>query len=526
MKVVKYLFALFSIVLILYAGYVITQKNAQKEELQQSETQEETIQELKPIRIGICGLDTMNPILTQNKEVLNACKLIFEPLLSIKEDASIEYGLAKEFSKTSDVTYIIKLQENRKWQDGTMVVGKDVQFTIDRLKENTSLYSANVQEVSSVEVLDNATVKITLAQPVPFFEYRLEFPILCSHYYENENFYESAKLPMGTGMYKIEKQEGNSITLQKNIYHPNYEKLSTQEVKLFRYDSMGEVFNSFKMGNIDVFTTETTNLQDYIGTMGYSTKEMKGRNYDFLSFNCTDTLLGRKEVREAISYAIDRGGLVNSIFNNAMAVASFPLDYGNYLYPGQETSAGYNPEQAKKVLEDAGWTYQYNRWQKKENYTTVRLQVTITVDETNQGRTMAAEYIKTQLEEIGIKTTIQKVSNTRYTQLLQDRKYQIIITGIQNGLSPDVSYFFGEGNVANYQNETALELIQDAKRTIMDEEALKGIYQKIIEVYNKEIPFLGLYRNKQILVTNQTVSGEMEPTFYTSYYHFETWKNS
>lgn len=526
MKIIKYLFALFSIVLIIYAGYVITQKNAQKEEAQQSEAQEEVIQELKPIRIGICGFDTINPLLTQNKEVINASKLIFEPLLAPQEDGSIKYCLAKEFSKTSDVTYIVKLQENRKWQDGTTVVGKDVQFTIDRLKENRSIYSANVQEISSVEVLDNTTVKITLAEAVPFFEYRLEFPILCSHYYENENFYESTKMPIGTGMYTIKAQEGNSITLQKNVYHPNYETISTEEVKLFYYDSMGEVFNSFKMGNIDVITTDNTNVQDYIGTMGYWSKEIKGRNYDFLSFNCTDTLLGRKEVREAIRYAIDKAGLVNSVFNQTMSVASFPLDYGNYLYAEQETSAGYNPEQAKKVLEDAGWTYQSNRWQKKENYTTIRLNITITVDETNEGRTLAAEYIKTQLEEVGMKTTIQKVSNTRYNQILQNKEYQLLLTGIQNGINPDVSYFFGEENIANYQNDTALKLVSDARKTITDPEALKTIYEKLIEVYNKEIPFLGLYRNKQTFITNQSVSGEMTPTFYTSYYHFETWKNS
>ncbi len=526
MKILKYIFAVFSIVLIIYAGYSITKENAQKEEMAQNETHKEVVQELKAIRIGICNLDTINPLITQNKEVINVSKLIFEPLITIQEDASIGYGLAKEFSKTSDVTYIIKLREDRKWQDGTPVVGKDVQFTIDRLKENRSIYSANVQEITSVEVLDNATVKITLSQEVPFFEYRLEFPILCSHYYDNENFYETTKLPLGTGIYKIEKQEGNSILLQKNVYYPDYEKVSTKEVKIFQYASMGEVFNSFKMGNIDVITTSTTNLQEYIGSMGYSTKEISGRDYDFLSFDCGDSVLGRKEVRQAISYAIDKTSIISNVYNHTMVVAGFPLDYGNYLYPNQETSAGYNPEQAKKVLEEAGWSYQYDSWKKKEGNTTLQLKITITVDETHTGRVQTAEMIQTQLEAIGMKVNIQKVSHARYNQVLQQRDYQVILTGIQNGISPDVSYFFGEGNVANYQNDTALELVHNARKTITDAETLQGIYGQLIELYNKEMPFLGLYRNKQTLVTNQSISGEMTPTFYTSYYHFETWKNS
>jgi peptide/nickel transport system substrate-binding protein len=217
---------------------------------------------------------------------------------------------------------------------------------------------------------------------------------------------------------------------------------------------------------------------------------------------------------------------VNQVYNNTVVVAGFPLDYGHYVYPHQETSAGYNPEQAKKVLEEAGWKYQYNTWRKKEGYITLKLNMTITVDETHTGRMQTAEIIQNQLEAIGMKVTIQKVSHEKYMQILQERNYQMILTGIQNGISPDVSYFFGEGNVASYQNDTALQLVQDAQKTIKDPKALQEIYKKLIDVYNKEMPFLGLYRNKQTLVTSQSVSGEMTPTFYTSYYHFETWKNS
>ena len=155
-----------------------------------------------------------------------------------------------------------------------------------------------------------------------------------------------------------------------------------------------------------------------------------------------------------------------------------------------------------------------------------KIKHTITVDETHTGRVQTAEIIQNQLEAIGMKVTIQKVSHEKYQQLLQERNYQVILTGIQNGISPDVSYFFGEGNVANYENDTALQLVKDARKTINDKKVLQEIYQKLIDLYNKEIPFIGLYRNKQTLVTNQSVSGEMTPTFYTSYYHFETWKNS
>ena len=51
----------------------------------------------------------MNPILSKNKNVQYYDKLIFEPLLSVNQDFSIEPCLATEYSKTGDTTYIIKL---------------------------------------------------------------------------------------------------------------------------------------------------------------------------------------------------------------------------------------------------------------------------------------------------------------------------------------------------------------------------------------------------------------------------------
>ena len=67
---------------------------------------------------------------------------------------------------------------------------------------------------------------------------------------------------------------------------------------------MGEAFNSFKIGNIDVLNTSNANFQDYIGTIGFNKIEYPGREFDFLALNCTDTILQDSSVRKALGYAI------------------------------------------------------------------------------------------------------------------------------------------------------------------------------------------------------------------------------
>lgn len=111
---------------------------------------------------------------------------------------------------------------------------------------------------------------------------------------------------------------------------------------------MGDIYSNFKIGNVDIISTSDNAYQEYIGNIGYNVKEYKGREYDFISLNCKNNILNEKEVRKAISYAINKTKIISNIFDNKCYVAEFPLDYGNYLYTKDMPSKEYNIEQAKK----------------------------------------------------------------------------------------------------------------------------------------------------------------------------------
>ena len=519
----KYIFILFVISIIIFTIYIFYFK----EDEIQNEIVENTIEdiaEIKDLRLGISNFDTINPLLSNNKEVLNIDKLIFEPLLTINENYKIEYCLATECSKTSNTSYVIKIDNNKKWHDGSPLIAKDIQFTIDRLKEGKSIYSYNVEKVSSVEILDADKVKINLSEEVPFFEYNLTFPILPNNYYLGQDFYTSTKTPIGTGMFKISSIDNTAITLVKNEKWWNKKNVNSkiEEIQIKLYAEIGEIYNSFKLGNIDIFTTSNLNLEQYIGTIGYSKTEFKGREFDYLAFNCEDNVLKNIEVRKAISQAIDKSNIVSSIYNNQYYVSDFPLDYGNYVYNKENVSSGYNIEQAKNTLTNNGWEYKYNRWQKTENYRTTRLNLTLTVNKSNNNRVLVAENIKNQLAQMGIKVTINKVSDSYYKRILENKNYQMILTGIYNSYSPNVETFFGNNNLQNYQNDEINKLLTEVKE-IKDEKTLKEKYNKIIQIYEAERPFIGLYRNKQTVVKSQNLSGEIISNNYFSYYRLEDW---
>ena len=178
----KTIFIILVIILVLWAVWnnlFSNDKTNIKEAQEIEERTKETIVS-NNIRIGVIELDNMNPVISNNKNVQDISRLIFDPLFTLTEDYKIKDSLAKEWSKLDDVTYLIKLKEDVKWQDGNKFDASDVIFTIDMLKkkENNSTYYYNVKDIKSVEEIDEYTLKITIDEEIPYFEYNLIFPIV------------------------------------------------------------------------------------------------------------------------------------------------------------------------------------------------------------------------------------------------------------------------------------------------------------------------------------------------------------
>lgn len=409
-------------------------------------------------------------------------------------------------------------------QVGQRFTAEDVRFTIDRLKDTSSIYSYNVSHVISVEVVDDYTIRINLDSEVPFFEYNLTFPILSKDFYEGQDFANTEKnsAPASTGMYKISDVQGSYITLEKNTSWWNKDlNLSIEKITVNLYSSIGELYNSFKIGNLDLISTTNDNLKEYIGTIGYSEKESKGREHTFLALNTQNYFLSKVEVRRAISYSIDKDNIVSSIFNGNRLTSAFPLDYGNFLCQGV-VSSGYNLDQGKQVLVDAGWTYQNKYWQITENRKTQKLVLNLLVKASDSAKVAVANNIKSQLENQGIRVNIVQASDEEYTNRINSRNYDIALCSINLSVSPDLTTFFGEGNLANYSNEEVTNIMNEVKNTT-DENVLKEKYQRLIDIYKTDVPYISLYNNKYRTVYSQELVGDVTPTWFYQYYGIENW---
>lgn len=168
-------------------------------------------------------------------------------------------------------------------------------------------------------------------------------------------------------------------------------------------------------------------IEDTIGTIGSNLKEIRGRNFDYLAINTKSNLLSDKEVRKAINYGINKQEIINTVYSGKYISADSPLEYGSYLY-NKSGAYEYNQEKSKKTLQNAGWEYKNNIWQKKKDYSTLRLRINLLVQSTNEARVKVAEIIKRNLEEIGIQVNLVQARDWTYENNIKTKNYDMILT--------------------------------------------------------------------------------------------------
>lgn len=374
LKYFKYAFVNIIIILIVAGIYIVYIRDKENKNNMSKDSSKVNIS--KEISIGITEYDTINPILTKSLEIQYITKLIYEPLINITKDFNTEQAIAEEWSKIDNLTYIIKLNKNKKWQNGENVTVEDVKFTINKIKEEDSIYKENVRKIENIEKIDENTLKLYLGEEIEFFEYNLCFPIMQEKTYND-------KIPMGTGNFRIMALKDNKIIIQgKDI------KLTVNI-----YKSITELYNEFTRENVDIIITKNTNYEKYIGNIGFEETLIIGREFYYIS--CEN--IKEIEKRKYINSIINKEKLVYELYNKKYIIVDFPLQYGSYL----------NKENTKNE------EIQLNKIKK----------ITLSVNKENK---QLAEKIREQLQEKNIEVYIQEYSNSKADMILRTQTVPIM----------------------------------------------------------------------------------------------------
>ena len=95
-NIFKYIFIIVIIILAIVTYSIYKKDKSDPEKKSVTQETEDTTNVVKELRLAISQMDTINPIISQNKHVQEISKIVFDSLIELKEDYSKEYALATE----------------------------------------------------------------------------------------------------------------------------------------------------------------------------------------------------------------------------------------------------------------------------------------------------------------------------------------------------------------------------------------------------------------------------------------------
>lgn len=420
---------------------------------------------------------------------------IFNRLVKLDSSKQVIPDLATDWEVTNEgLTITFKLREDAKWHDGEPVTSEDVKYTFDTIKENPSYYfSSRMSIVDSIDTPDDYTVVFNMnAADVSFIAdigWYASF-VLPEHVFNNGQSWEdnpASKEPIGSGPFKFSSfKQGESVTIVANPdYHEGSPKLDKVIFSIIPDDATA--VQALLNGEIDVFENVPTANVEELENSGFIRLALNEYPSPMrIIFNLTEEKVADLAVRKAIATAINREEISTKIFNGVQKPEyNFYPALIEWASNFEDRSPDFNIEEAKRILEEAGYTQDSNGY-----YVTG---ITIDVFEGN-GYPDSAKLMEATLKQAGIELVVQVHEfNAWYEKVGESRDFILEMQGGFMGPDPAaIAKRFGTGvnsNYGEYSNAKFDQLCAEAAAT-GDQAERARLYKEAQKILSEDLPYI------------------------------------
>jgi len=419
---------------------------------------------------------------------------VFEGLVKPDPDGRMQPCIAESWTiEQNALVYNFKLREGVRFHDGSVLTADDVKFSLDTA---VSAGFSGLDRIQNVEITGGNQIKITLKTPDPeFLPYLSQAVVKAGNNERDKNI-------NGTGPFFVE-----SYNTQQNLVLKKFDnywgRSSGGADGIPRLDKVTIVF--FANNDSQLLALRGGGI-DGASLTGPMAAQLDHLNFDFfhsysaavqlLALNNARAPLDDIRVRLALNYGIDVNGIIDSAFFGSGIPSGSPLIPGLTDYYDPSLSYQYNPGTARDLLKEAGFS---------ENGKKLSLEITVPSNYTMHVDT--AQVIASQLEKIGVQTSIKLVDwATWLNDVYINRQYEATIISLD---SPNVS---PRSFLSRYQSQSGSNFINfksadfdrvyaslvtetdHEKRTALYKEAQRAITSNAASVYIQDIFYFKVFR--------------------------------
>lgn len=393
------------------------------------------------------GLNPLTCTATANRALFS---LLYESLFVVSNQFRAVPVLCKSFRVSDDgMTYRFTLLDNVKFTDGTPVTAEDVRDSINAAM-NSSMYEARLDNINYVRSEDDGTLTIGLIQPYENFCLMLDVPIL-----KAETLQEP--YPIGTGPYIRQGSE-----LRRNRYWWNGENTLLQDdvIPISEAVTTNDLRDDFEFGSTDLIYCDPNSPAAVGYRCDYEVWEAPTTVMHYIGFNLGSGYFAKKEIRSAVTYAVDRDELRNVVYGGFAASSVLPCSPSSDLYDTQlAEDYDYAPTVFRAAVNNSG-IMSIDEYINHVGYFIVCSEDPKRVD--------AAKYIATALNEAGLNIVVKALSRDDFEEALEEGDYDMYYAEVRLTANFDLYEFFSEYGELSYGH------IDDTGLTTLCNEALKN----------------------------------------------------
>jgi peptide/nickel transport system substrate-binding protein len=463
-------------------------------------------------------INSLDPIFAFDYPENTAVSLMCESLLRQSPSGAIGPGLAT-LSTPSPTKFVFTLKPGVKFWDGNPVTPADVVYSLDRAANSKlgSFYTQVFTRVQSVAATGSDQVTVTLKQP----DYWLqgEFASMPGIVIEKKfaeaqgkNYGTPGGSIMCTGAYKFKSfSPGVGVTAVAN---PDYWNKSVHPlvstILLKGVPDTSAFTSGMQTGAISgAYSFALSTLNQLQGNQNVQVVQGPGWFTDAFIVSSMKGVLGDVRVRRALSMALDRQGIINSVYRGAALMPRWISNPGTFGYGTSVFNAAYskapvleqNVDEAKKLIEQAGATGK-----------------TLTIGTSSQLSNIAAVAgaYQAAAQAIGLKVTLKSVSANDYINFFIDPKARADVDGfltVNYGDYADPAALLstlvlpeGSQNYDNYDNKQVISLMEQARSTA-DPDKRAQLIVKVEQLTIKDMAWIPNVQPTSLLLMNKDLTG-------------------
>jgi peptide/nickel transport system substrate-binding protein len=446
-------------------------------------------------------INTLNMLHIGSDTERQVLALIHDPLIAIDENLRFIPALAEKWELSEDGrTFTFTLDRRATFSDGRPVRAGDVLFTIRKIVDprSESLQFASLFETFDAEqsaALDDRTVRIVFRQAHPGQLGAFNIGILPEHVYsQGDILRDFTDRVTGSGPYLfVRRDAGRQILLERR---GNYWRESPYiERILLRILPDDVAWNAIKTGAVD----ETRMTSDQWAMergrpeiqQSIDIRQFYQLGYNFIAWNLRNPILADARVRRALTMAMDRQSLITNVYYGTARVITGPFTPDQWAYNASVPALAYKPEEARKLLGEAGWSDSNGDGVLDRAGKPLRLELLIT----NPTTRLQGQMFQDALKNIGIRLDLTQVDGATLFERVYGGKYDGASLAWSLDLDPDPYAYFHSSqfppagqNIGYYSNRRADELM-DAGRIEMDQSRRRAIYHELHALLAEEQPY-------------------------------------